>query len=153
MALTEIRQKIQDVIQPILESKNAFLVDVQVRNESGGKLVQAFVDTDEGITIDLCAEISKELNRSLALGRIVEGPYNLEISSPGIDRPIKLLRQYRKNIGRKYKVRFKTGSEAQSIVGILVDITEDRLTFRPEAGEALTIPFSNIIESKEELPW
>jgi ribosome maturation factor RimP len=153
MSLAELKQKIEESIGPILALRNAFLVDLQVRQERGGKLVQAFVDTDEGITIDLCAAISRDLNRNLALDRVIEGPYNLEVSSPGIDRPLKLLRQYRKNIGRRYKVKYRQDSEHQTLTGILTAVSDDRLTFKSDVGEELTLSFSQVIESKEELPW
>ena len=153
MSLNELKRTVQELILPILEAKRAFLVDVQVRGEQGVKIIQAFVDTDSGITIAECADISRELNKVLGLSQIIEGAYNLEVSSPGIDKPLKLLRQYFKNIGRTYKVRYGKDSEEFSLIGTLTDVTDDCLTFSPEQGEPLTLMFSQIIESKEELPW
>lgn len=153
MFLPETRQKIEEILQPIVEARSVFLVDVQVRNERGGKLVQAFVDTDEGITIELCADIGRELGRMLSLHQFFQGSFHLEVSSPGLDKPLRLLRQYRKNIGRKFKVRYRSNEEVAAFTGTLAALNGDQLTFNPDSGEPVTISFSQIVESKEELPW
>lgn len=139
---------------PLLERRNAFLVDLQVRVERRAILVQAFADTDAGITVQECADISREL-RPLLEGRGLGGPAGLmlEISSPGADRPLKFLRQYRKNIGRTFRVRFTRGSDSQTVTGTLTAVEGATLTFQPENGEAISLPFETILESKEELPW
>jgi ribosome maturation factor RimP len=83
----------------------------------------------------------------------VEG-CRLEVSSPGIERPLKLLRQYKKNIGRHFKVRFRQGAEERVLSGSLVAVQGDQLTFEsPSAGTTISLPFSEIVESREELPW
>ncbi|HEX9615537.1 MAG TPA: ribosome maturation factor RimP [Bacteroidota bacterium] len=154
MNLQEIRRKITETSAPILEGRNAFLVDLQVRPDRKAVLIQLFVDTDQGITIQQCAEINRDLASTIQGGGLPEGAeYRLEVSSPGIDRPLKLLRQYRKNIGRKFLVRFSRAGEQGSLSGILASVDEDRLTFQPENGESISLPFDTIIESKEELPW
>ncbi|HLF19821.1 MAG TPA: ribosome maturation factor RimP [Bacteroidota bacterium] len=151
--MNDLKRKVEELILPVLESRNAFLVDVRIRGEGGTKIIQAFVETDGGITIEECGDISRELDRLLRPSGIVDGAYNLEISSPGIDKPLKLLRQYRKNIGRTYSVLYKKDAGAVTLVGTLTDVTDDRLTFSPEKGDPKTLTFSQIIESKEELPW
>lgn len=153
MPISEIKQKIQHVLKPILERRGAFLVDLQIRNERGQRLVQVFTDTDEGIQIEDCAEISRELSPELEGGEILQGSYHLEVSSPGIDRPLRVLRQYHKNIGRRFTVRYKRANETGELKARLVSVQDDQLTFLPDGGEAVMLPFAQIIESKEELPW
>ena len=153
MSFIDLKRKIGELILPVLESRSAFLVDVQIRGERGTKIIQVFVETDSGVTIEECADISRELDGLLGPGGIVDGAYSLEVSSPGIDKPLKLLRQYRKNIGRTYTVLYKKDAGAVTLVGRLTDVSEDRLTFLPEKGDPQTLTFSQIIESKEEMPW
>jgi len=154
MNLQEIRQKISETSAPIIEGRNAFLVDLQVRPDRKMVLVQIFVDTDSGITIQQCAEINRDVTSAIQTRGLLQGTeYRLEVSSPGLDRPLKLLRQYTKNVGRKFRVRFSRGENQQTISGKLVSVEEDRLTFEPENGESISLPFDTIIESKEELPW
>ena len=151
--MAEIKEKMQALLTPILDAHNAFLVDAALRNERGGKLVQAFIDTDGGITIEECAEISRELAYELDRENLIQGSYRLEISSPGIDKPLKMLRQYRKNIGRRFKVVHQATDAKATLVGKLESVGEEVLTFRTDGGATVTLEFTKIIESKEELPW
>ena len=151
--MPEISEKLKSLLAPVLEQRQAFLIDVVVRNERGGKLVQVFVDTDIGVTIEQCSEISRELAGEIERKNVIETSYRLEVSSPGIDKPLRLLRQYRKNIGRRFNVTFEKAGTKATIVGPLSSIVDDVLTFAPDKGEPVTIRFSEIVESKEELPW
>ena len=151
--LPEIKRKIEELAVPVLRTREAFFVDLQVRDERGGKLIQLFVDTDQGITIERCAEISRDLVREFDAGRLLEGNYRLEVSSPGIEKPLKLLRQYGKNVGRRFTVKYASNGEQKIAVAKLLSVVDDLLTFQPEGGEPLTLPFRQIVESKEVLPW
>lgn len=151
--MTEIREKIKKLLLPITEATDSFVVDVAVRNERGGKLIQAFVDTDKGITIDVCAEISRELARALDQSSIIQTSYRLEVSSPGIDRPIGMLRQYPKNVGRRFKVTYQEAELQKPLIGKLQNVNGEQLEFQTDAGEVVSIEFTKIIESKVELPW
>ena len=151
--MQEIKEKIRSLLGPVLDQHQAFLIDVVIRNERGGKLVQVFLDTDIGVTIEQCAEISRNLMREIERENVIETSYRMEVSSPGIDKPLKLLRQYRKNTGRRFKVTFEKAGSTSTIVGSLSSIVDDVLTFAPDKGEPVALRFSEIIESKEELPW
>ena len=155
MNLQEIRQTVTETVLPILTQRDAFLVDLQLRMERKSVLIQLFVDTDDGITIQRCADLSREMIEAIEKGRTFgdEG-YRLEVSSPGIESPLKLLRQYKKNIGRQFNVRFRHGDEEKVISGSLVAVQGDQLTFEsPSAGTTISLPFNEIVESREELPW
>ncbi len=155
MNLQEIRQTVTETVLPILSQRDAFLVDLQLRMERTSVLIQLFVDTDDGITIQRCADLSREMIAVLDKERTFGGEgYRLEVSSPGIERPLTLLRQYKKNIGRKFKVRFRQGAEERVISGSLVAVQGDQLTFEsPSAGTTISLLFNEIVESREELPW
>ena len=151
--MTEIREKVEILLSTILEQHEAFLVDVSIRSERGGKLLQVFVDTDKGITIESCTQISRELANSLERDGIIQGAYRLEVSSPGIDKPLRMLRQYEKNVGRRFKVIHQAPDSQLMLVGTLGAVEEERLTFQTDDGVTVTLDFSKIIESKEELHW
>ncbi|MEX1138800.1 MAG: ribosome maturation factor RimP [Bacteroidota bacterium] len=155
MNLQEIRSIVTESVLPILSQRDAFLVDLQLRMERKSVLIQLFVDTDAGITIQGCADLSREMIATLDKSRLFgDNGYRLEVSSPGIDRPLKLLRQYHKNIGRKFKVRFRQGTEEKVLSGSLIAIQGDQLTFAgPAEGSTISLPFDEIVESREELPW
>jgi ribosome maturation factor RimP len=151
--MTEIREKLKELLVPIAESAGAFVVDIAVRNERGGKLLQAFIDTDKGVTIEQCAEISRELARQLDLSNLIPTSYRLEVSSPGTDKPIRLLRQYGKNVGRRFRLSWEGTDPQKPFRGTLKDVKGEQLVFETDAGEVVSIDFSKIVESKVELPW
>ncbi len=154
MKVHETRQKIKEIAGPVLEQGGSFVVDVLLRLERKSVLVQLYADTDKGITIDECARVSRELRSVLEAQRVFEGTdFRLEVSSPGLDKPLRLLRQYPKNIGRRFDVRFYAGLEPSSMKAVLTGVEGARLTFQPDAGEPISLSFEQIIESQEELPW
>lgn len=154
MTLKEIGRKTEELILPVLGRQSAFLLDTRVRIERGMTMIQLFVDTDAGITIDQCAAISRELSAAMETEKMLAGVrYQLEISSPGLDQPLKLLRQYRKNIGRRFRVRFSTDADPGAMTATLTEVRDDLLTFQPDAGEPISLPFNRILDSTEELPW
>jgi ribosome maturation factor RimP len=147
------QSKLEGSVRSVVGARNAFLVEMAERKERGRRIIQVFLDTDEGITIAQCAEISRELGTALDEQNIINEPYELEVSSPGIEKPLKLLRQYKKNLGRKYKVQYRQGDNRQTFNGTLAAIEGERVTFTLEKHETVTLEFSKIIESIEELPW
>ncbi|HEY6951733.1 MAG TPA: ribosome maturation factor RimP [Bacteroidota bacterium] len=145
--------KVQEVVESAANARNAFLVTLAERREGGRRIIQVFVDTDEGVTIAQCAEISRELGARLDSLGLIEEQYELEVSSPGVDKPLKLLRQYKKNVGRKFSVHYWEGTERKTFEGTLMAVDGEILTFKTEKKESAILEFSKIIESIEELPW
>ena len=116
-------------------------------------MVQLFVDTDSGITVGQCTELNRNIGEALELQNIIQNSYILEVSSPDLMKPLKLLRQYRKNIGRQFHVRYRKGDEIVDIIATLDGIEGDVLTFITKNEGASKVTFNEIIESIEELPW
>lgn len=154
MRIQELTQKIREVADSVLEREGGFVVDIQLRIERKSVLIQVFADTDAGITIGTCASVSRELRSALDYQRTMgETDFRLEVSSPGMDRPLRLLRQYPKNIGRRFHVRFTTEAEPGTLKAVLTAVDGNQLTFQPDGGEPISLSFDQIIESQEELPW
>lgn len=104
-----IKTKIEEWLAPILAPKDFFLVDIKL--SLGGKKVEVFVDSDEGIHIDDCAVISRALEAHLDGSGLIPESYNLEVSSPGMSNPLRVPRQYKRRIGRILEIT-KTNGEA-----------------------------------------
>jgi len=113
----DILVKVRRVAERILESEGMELVDIEYRRERGGRVLRLIIDQEGGVTLDDCASISHELDRNLDVEDISPGPYTLEVSSPGLNRPLKKESDFHRFINRV--VRVKTASPV-----------EDRRTFR-----------------------
>ena len=142
-------------VTDILESKDPafFLVNVTVSSGSTQKIV-VHLDGDQGIPIDTCAEVSRALSAQLEEQEVVEGPYTLEVSSPGLDQPLQLPRQYVKNVGRTVKV---TWGEQQTTTGELLRASDEQIVVqekpkkkggKKQAGEEVTITLDQITATK-----
>jgi ribosome maturation factor RimP len=149
----DLQQKIEELAAPFLSPLDAFIVDIHIVPGEQRKVVQLFVDTDSGITIDQCAEMSRQLGSALELQEVIPSSFVLQVSSPGLKKPLKLLRQYRKNIGRQFRVHFRKGEGVMDIQAKLIAVEGELITFTNGNHETYTIPFNEIIESMEELPW
>ncbi len=143
------------VLELIKEDESLFLVDAEIKGNEGNLTVVVLIDGDQGVDIDRCAEISKELGSILEEEEMIESKYRLEVSSPGIEQPIKLIRQYHKNIGRDFKVDTFDGEHFK---GKLIEVLESELVFnelteqpkRPNkySDEKVNISLDNINKAK-----
>lgn len=125
-----IREKIGDFLKP-----GHFLVEVlfKSKNPHAQKLL-VIVDGDHGISIDDCADLSRSLSDWLDTQTELNAPFTLEVSTPGLDQPLKLERQYRKNVGREVKVHTRA---AQVVTGKLVAVGAEniRLEVTPKGAK------------------
>lgn len=134
----DLKEKIKELAEKSLASPAHFLVDVVVSKHKPMKIT-VIVDSDQGITIDDCAAVSRALNDSTET--LIEEQYSLEVSTPGLDHPLKMKRQYVKNKGRKLKVVLKD----KSIVnGTLKEVEEEKIVIETESGKGKKIELKSI---------
>jgi ribosome maturation factor RimP len=137
------------VEEKIADRPELFLVEVRMLPNN--KLI-IHVDGDEGISIQDCVAISRHVGFHLEEENTIEQAYNLEVSSPGVGEPLKLIRQYNKNIGRTVSIKLKEGLKKE---GKLLEVTENNLLIEESVKEkgkkAVTIqtdvPFNDILET------
>lgn len=150
----EVLRQVEAIALPIVEKRGAFVVEARMRGENRGKVLELFIETDEGVTTDLCAEVSRELSQALDEATVIRGAYQLVVSSPGTDNPIKLFRQYKRNIGRMLSVRTTAASEPAPVEGELVELDGETLVLRlAKSGEIRKIPHADIAEARVKTPW
>lgn len=122
-----IREKLTQIIHEV--NPEIFVVEMEV-HRSKTSTVRILIDTDEGIQIGECRHVSRKISRYLEEEEdLFPFRYHLEVGSPGVGKPLKLLRQYHKNRGRNLKVRFKDGREFE---GELMEVGEDHIVLQPE---------------------
>ena len=112
---------IREIMNPLILEKGLELVDIEYRREPRGKILRIYIDREGGVTIGDCTTISRELGTLLDVYDVVPGPYNLEVSSPGLDRPLKKPRDFERFKGKK--VRIKTKSDIQNTKLFNVEFT------------------------------
>ena len=127
-----------------------YVVEAKLSGKKEYKKVVVLVDGDSGISIDTCAKITRSLSEELDALNMFEGSFTLEVSSPGVDYPLKSERQYVKNLGRLLNIDHVNGN---SIKGDLMEADHSGITLNMSKGkkqekEELVIPYSDIKKSK-----
>ena len=142
--MTQILQKIEEIAVPIIDRHGAFLTELVLRGELRSKVLEVYVDTDAGITIDVCTAISRELSEALDAQEIILGAYRLDVSSPDLGRPLRVLRQYVKNIGRTLSITFAEEGTDHTVEGKAERADATSVTISSGTAAAQTIPMAAI---------
>lgn len=147
-------QKLRELVAEHVDRVGAHLIDLVVRGERGTRVVEVFIDSEAGVTSDVCTAVSREVGQALDGSRGIEGAYRLEVSSPGINRPLKYTWQYKKHIGRKVQVKLQPGHEPAEQTGKLLAVDEAGIILEAEARrEEIRIPFAALQETNVKAPW
>jgi ribosome maturation factor RimP len=146
----DILVRVRRMAEPILESEGMELVDIEYRRERGGRVLRLIIDQEGGVTLDDCASISHELDRNLGVEDIFPGPYTLEVSSPGLNRPLKKESDFHRFINRMVKV--KTASpvdERKTFRGRLLACRDGFVEIEAERS-VVKIPLDRIVKANLE---
>lgn len=147
--------RIRAIVEEVLSGTELYLVEVSVRGRKGSQVVDVFVDSDTTLDVEALASVSREVGFLLETEDVLPGKYNLNVSSPGLDRPLALPRQYRKNIGREVRVRYflADASEPAEATGMLADVEDEFLVVVEKGREPLRIPLDAVRDARIVLPW
>ena len=140
-------KNIEEISKKIIEENNFFLIDFIVRGNTNNRVFEIFIDGEKNISADDCAKVSREVNKVIEDNQLISSSYRLDVSSPGVDRPLIYLKQYTKHIGRKFEVSFSQNDITKKIIGTLKNIEADNLSFEVNKQE-LIINFNNIKKAK-----
>jgi ribosome maturation factor RimP len=141
-----LREKIVRIAEKITSDEGFILIDVLVRGNERNRVIEVFIDGESNITADDCAGISQKLNDIVEGDKIITSPYRLDVSSPGIDRPLLYLKQYSKHIDREFEVFYKSAEIKKKLKGRLKNISGEQLTFLTD--REIVINFNDIIKAK-----
>ncbi len=155
--MSQLTEKITQLLDGKFVDTDYFLVNIKAATNN--QKVQIFIDGDTGMTSDYCAEVSRYLEPILEEQQLVPEKYTLEVSSPGLDNPFKVARQYKKSIGKLVVVKLSNGSKKE---GLLHSFDETNLVLeqykvaknkqkKDPLIQQITIPFSNIKSTKEKI--
>lgn len=146
--MNEILEKIKIVIEPILEKNNAFLIDLLHSKVKKVNKFVFFVDKDTYVTHEDCMKISRDLELVLVQKELISENDQIEVSSPGVDRPLKFLKQYPKHKDKYFSVTFRASdAKVETREMILRDVVDDLLIF-DENGKIREIKFVDIVKAR-----
>ncbi len=142
-----LKQKIAQIAKDISERNNLFLIDLILRGNESKRIIEVYIDGEVIVTADTLAAVSREIDDRIYKEELISGSYRLDVSTPGVERPLKYLQQYVKHIGRKMQMKVNLNGEEKEFTGKLLRVEESNLFFDIENVESL-IKFEQIISAK-----
>lgn len=138
-------QKTEELLQPIIEQYQFELVDVEYVKEGGSWYLRAYIDKPGGITVDDCETVSRALSDLLDEHDFIEEAYILEVSSPGLGRPLKKDKDFARSIGEEIEIRtFRAINHQKEFTGILKEYDKEKIVIEVENQETMEFDRADI---------
>lgn len=146
---------IQALVEPILSEHELELVELACRPQGRHVLVRLLVDRVGGVAIQHCARVNRLIGEALERANLIEGSYTVEVSSPGLDRPLATRRDFERAIGDELRLEVSEGespASASVFTGMLLAVQPEAIVLKTTSGN-ITVPLSQIRLAKKALRW
>jgi ribosome maturation factor RimP len=156
LKVESVGEQVRAVAQRVTEGRGYELTDVEVKRDRSGYLVRLFVDKDGGIGLEDLQSVSEEVSAILDAEDPIPASYTLEVSSPGLDRPLRTEKDYRKAVGKLVKVSsYDVVEGRRHWTGRLTSFDEGvvSVTLEKEGGSVARIPFDKIAHGRLEVEF
>jgi ribosome maturation factor RimP len=154
MSDNDLAGRIATLATPVADELGVDLVDVEVKGQRGSRVVRLVADAPDGLGVDRIAELSRRVGD--AIDDLVDGRYTLEVTSPGVDRPLRSTRDFVRNLDRQVRlVRTREAIDrgaAGEVTGTLTAADDAALTLEV-AGETVIVALDDVDHGKVVLPW
>jgi ribosome maturation factor RimP len=144
---------LEALVAPVVEAAGLDLVDVELRREGKRRVLRVTVDREGGLDLDTIAEVSERVSRRLDVEGFDPGPYALEVSSPGVERPLRGPGDFGRHVGQEVRVRTSEPvGGARVHRGRLIAAGEDSVTIATDDGER-TVAYGNVAAARTVVDW
>ncbi len=145
----QVIDKTWELAGPVCEAEQIELVYVQYQREPGGRTLRVYIDKPGGVGLDDCVRISRQLSDILDIYLDNENPYNLEVSSPGTDRPLGRLQDFERFKGNMAKIKSAQAIDGQkNFKGTLLGVSDQNIKLQAIDNKNVEIPFSDIVKAR-----
>jgi ribosome maturation factor RimP len=148
-SLSDIINRVEALMTPLLAPANIELVDLTYQKGPAGWTLSVYLDKPGGITLDDCSEWSRRIGEILDQSEAITHAYALEVSSPGLDRPLKKLADFKKYQGERVSVKlFAPLNGQKNFHGLLQDANEETVALEVEGHQSVSLPMKQIARAK-----
>jgi ribosome maturation factor RimP len=147
-----MEEQIRDYIAPVCAEHGVHLLDIGIHGGGGNRIIRIVADTDEGITLNQCEMLSREFSDIFFRKDLFSGNYRLEVTSPGVQKPLEADYEFKRNIGRTLRVEYLDGDESKAVSGALKSYEQDRIELETSEGPVY-ISRKNIKNAHVKLKW
>jgi ribosome maturation factor RimP len=143
-------ERVRDLVEPLVAAAGLDLYDLEL----GGGVLQVLVDREGGADIDAIAKLTRAISRSLDEHDPIAGHYTLEVSTPGLERPLRTPAHFTRAIGSTVKVKTKPGTEGERrIAGTITAADDDTVTVQVAEGASRTVHYDEIERARTTFEW
>jgi ribosome maturation factor RimP len=146
--LQKITEILNDLIAPAVTALGFEFVGIDLYRQGRHSLLRVYIDKEGGVTLTDCERASRQISAILDVEDPIQGRYDLEVSSPGLDRPLFTVAQYRKFVGKPVKIRLRTPLDGRrNFSGVIEAVNDETVTLIGE-GETWVLPFIEIEKAR-----
>jgi ribosome maturation factor RimP len=147
-------EALRQVVEPLVEAEGMSLVDLQWSRRGRRWVLALFIDKEEGVTLDDCAYISRQVGERIEVDNLIDHAYTLEVSSPGLDRPLRTLSEYERFQGHLVRIVTATPIQGRStLVGRLKGVEGQAVLVEAKGVGIIPIPFAQIKHARLEVEF
>ena len=141
--------ELEEIVKYVCEENNTGMYDIDVKNTHKGLVIIVYITKVGGVLIDDCSRIGRKLKEEIEEEELIDGPFFLEVSSPGIERNLRLKRQYAGAINEMIKVTHTVDDQKVSEIGELQEVQPDKLVLKlKDTDEVVEITFKDIKKAR-----
>lgn len=150
--MTAILEKVRGMAGQVLDYAGMELVHLEMHREPRGLILRLYIDKDGGVTLEDCAHVSRQISAQLDLDNPIEDRYTLEVSSPGLDRPLVTARDFARFAGRRVRVSTHVPMDGRrNFQGRLDGLFDGLVRLTLEAGRQVDIPLDQVAKARLEI--
>ena len=143
--MTKPAHTLREQLEPLVNSMGYEYVGSELQRQGRGSVLRIYIDSSQGITLTDCTRVSRQVSAMLDVEDPIQGQYSLEISSPGLNRPLFEIAHYQKQIGQRIKVRlYAPIDNRRNFVGTLLRVDGDKIHLLSDSSEEVVLSFSDI---------
>lgn len=150
MAITD---DVRVLIEPWLAAERLELDDLELKGSGPGRTLRVVVDADEAVDLDRIAEVSNGISRLLDAEADIDEPYQLEVTSPGLERVLKTPRHFQKSVGREVNMKIRRDGETTLVKGLLDTAGDERGSVTTEDGSVIEFAYDEIAKARTVFRW
>jgi len=159
MSKIDVVARVTELAEPLADSLGLELAEVEYRQEGRQMVLRLYIDRDGGVTLDDCSTVSRELAEILDVEDFIQGHYNLEVSSPGLNRPLKKPSDFERYTGRLVKIRTfepladDAGNMRKTFLGNLLGFSDSVVRLKLNEGQTASIPLGKVAKANLEFEF
>jgi ribosome maturation factor RimP len=154
VSVTALPSHVQELADRVASGHGVEVLELDLRGQGRGRVLRVILDAEEPVEADVVELVSKDLSRALDQADPVPGSYTLEVSTPGLSRPLHTRRDFRRQRGHEVSIILAGPAEGagESVQGVVIDADDEAVVLEVDGGQ-VRVPLSEVARGKVVLPW